>query len=62
MISKRYHDLLKEVQMELDAGISPLNHEFLVRNNVTYDECRDLIVCIAESIDDYCLTTGVKDG
>ena len=61
-MKQRYEQLLKKTISELECGMSPLNHEFLVRNNVSVEECRDLINLIIEAIYVYIHHSITKEG
>ena len=52
-MSTRMDDLLVLVAGDYKAGISPMSHEWLVANAVTYDECLGLAENIATAIHVY---------
>lgn len=39
MTKERKEKLLLEIAAQLDDGQTPMNHEWLVRNQITLDEC-----------------------
>lgn len=54
--TKRLDELVSKVAFDFTDGRTPMSHEFLVENEVTADECLDLMMRVGNILDGYLKT------